>query len=120
FQIADSSRIVLDGNYEAELSKTAEIFKEDYKDILGKDIEIITGEPKAGDFYFTLNCEDKSIGEEGYYLYIDDYVKVEAIDETGAFYSTRSILQILKQTKNTIAKGIVRDFPRYETRGFML
>ncbi|MPQ45119.1 family 20 glycosylhydrolase, partial [Clostridium tarantellae] len=42
------------------------------------------------------------------------------IDETGAFYSTRSILQILKQTKNTIAKGIVRDFPRYETRGFML
>ncbi|WP_234885137.1 discoidin domain-containing protein, partial [Clostridium tarantellae] len=42
FQIADSSRIVLDGNYEAELSKTAEIFKEDYKDILGKDIEIIT------------------------------------------------------------------------------
>ena len=53
-------------------------------------------------------------------MYVDEYVKVEATHNTGAFYSTRSILQILKQNGETIQKGIVRDFPRYENRGFML
>lgn len=121
FTIRDSSRIVIDPTYKNELSKTASEFKSDYEEIVGKQIEIVySSSPVEGDFYFTLNCEDKSIGEEGYYMYVDEYVKVEATHNTGAFYSTRSILQILKQNEETIQKGIVRDFPRYENRGFML
>ncbi|EOU1504346.1 discoidin domain-containing protein [Clostridium perfringens] len=121
FTIRDSSRIVIDPTYENELSKTASEFKSDYEEIVGKPIEIVySSSPVEGDFYFTLNCEDTSIGEEGYYMYVDEYVKVEATHNTGAFYSTRSILQILKQNGETIQKGIVRDFPRYENRGFML
>ncbi|EOU1464795.1 discoidin domain-containing protein [Clostridium perfringens] len=121
FTIRDSSRIVIDPTYKNELSKTASEFKSDYEEIVGKPIEIVySSSPSEGDFYFTLNCEDKSIGEEGYYMYVDEYVKVEATHNTGAFYSTRSILQILKQNGETIQKGIVRDFPRYENRGFML
>ncbi|EGT3617277.1 glycosyl hydrolase family 20, partial [Clostridium perfringens] len=121
FTITDSSRIVIDPTYETELSKTASEFKSDYEEIVKKPIEIVySNSPEKGDFYFTLDCEDKSIGEEGYYLYIDEYLKVEATHDTGAFYSTRSILQILKQNGENIQKGIVRDFPRYENRGFML
>ncbi|MDZ5252256.1 discoidin domain-containing protein [Clostridium sp. LIBA-8841] len=121
FTITDSSRIVIDPSYENELSKTSSEFKADYEEIVKKPIEIVySNSPKKGDFYFTLDCEDKSIGEEGYYMYVADYLKVEATHDTGAFYSTRSILQILKQNGDNIPMGIVRDFPRYENRGFML
>ena len=69
FTIRDSSRIVIDPTYENELSKTASEFKSDYEEIVGKPIEIVySSSPVEGDFYFTLNCEDTSIGEEGYYL----------------------------------------------------
>ncbi len=51
---------------------------------------------------------------------IDDTVKVEAIDKVGAFWSTQSILQILKQNNNVIPQGQTRDYPKYELRGFML
>ena len=45
---------------------------------------------------------------------------MEAETSTGAYWATRSILQILKQTDGTIAKGEARDYPKYEVRGFML
>ncbi|MGG5461924.1 discoidin domain-containing protein [Clostridium sp. B9] len=121
FIINDSTRIVIDPAYEEELNRTATEFKADYEEIVGNTIEVVySTNPQKGDFYFTLACEDKSIGEEGYYMYIADYLKVEATHDTGAFYSTRSILQILQQNGDTIPQGIVRDFPRYENRGFML
>ena len=51
---------------------------------------------------------------------VGDSVKVEAVDKTGAFWATQSILQILKQNSNTIPNGQTRDYPKYEVRGFML
>ena len=46
-------------------------------------------------------------------LKIDDSVTVEAETSTGAYWATRRILQILKQTDGTIAKGEARDYPKY-------
>ena len=51
---------------------------------------------------------------------VGDVLKTEAVDKQGAYWATRSILQVLSQTGNTIAKGEVRDYPKYELRGFML
>lgn len=41
---------------------------------------------------------------------------------TGAFFGTRTALQILKQDDNhaRIPKGTARDYPKYETRGLMI
>ena len=39
---------------------------------------------------------------------------------TGAYWSTRSILQILEQNDDTMPMGVTRDYPKYEVRGFML
>ena len=36
------------------------------------------------------------------------------------FYGTRLVLQVLKQTKSTLPQGIVRDYPKYKVRGFIL
>ena len=121
FEVNDSSRIVIDPAYKNELSKMANTFAEDYKDIVNKEISVVEStDSKAGDFYFTLNTEDEGLGKEGHLMTISDFIKIEAKDSTGAFWATRSILQILKQNKTIIPQGIVRDYPKYEVRGFML
>ncbi|MEG1287652.1 MAG: discoidin domain-containing protein [Clostridium sp.] len=121
FEISDSSRILVNPANEAELMETAKVFADDYKDIIGKEIEVVVSEePQAGDFYLTLGSTYESIGEEGSFINISDKVVLEGNHPTGVFYGTRSVLQILKQTGNTIPMGMVRDYPRYEVRGFML
>jgi hexosaminidase len=91
--------------------------QEDYEDITGNSIEIVSGTPMAGDFYFTKNS---ALEEETYELKVEDYLTISASTNLGAYWSTRSILQILKQTGTTIPKGYVKDYPKYEVRGFML
>lgn len=106
-----------------ELAKTAAIFAADYEDITGNPIEVVEGDlldAAAGDFCLTLDTDDQGLGKEGYLLRIGNVAVVEAAEATGAYWGTVSILQILKQTGGTIAKGIARDYPKYEVRGFSL
>lgn len=119
FVIQSSSKIV----YADGLEATAKQFAEDYKDITGNDIQTVKGsesDAKKGDFYLTLNGTDQGLDEEGYIMTIGDSVKIEAEKATGAYWGVISALQILKQNKTTIPKGITRDYPKYEVRGFML
>lgn len=118
FEITDESRIVVDPAA-AEFMDSAEAFAADYLDVLGKDIAVVSGtDPQAGDFYFTKS--EEPLDEETYIMDIGNYVSVSASYDTGAYWSTRTILQILKQSETTIAKGIVKDYPKYEVRGFMI
>ena len=121
FAVKDGSRIVVANKDKAALQRAATEFQKDYKDILGKDLQIVYADSaNDGDFFFTLVEAGTGLKEEGYNLKIDDSVTVEAETSTGAYWATRSILQILKQTDGTIAKGEARDYPKYEVRGFML
>ena len=111
------SRIVIKND---ELKDMADTFAKDYKEITGKDIKVVTGEAKAGDFEFALTTDKtKGLQKEGYLMNITDKVTVEAETATGAFWATRTILQSLKLTNN-IPKGQTRDYPLYEVRGFIL
>lgn len=121
FSVENGTRILLHPDVTNELTYMAEEFKADYEDIMGGTIEIVTGtEPQAGDFYFTDSDGRKGLKEEGYYMDIDDYITIEAEEVDGAYWSTRTILQILTQTNGTIPKGETRDYPKYEVRGFMI
>ena len=121
FTISNASRIVISQESEAELRETAEIFANDYKDITGKDIEIVvSNSPKSGDFYIALNSNYPELREEGYFMNVDNFVTVEANTSQAIFLATRTILQILKQNEDFIPKGLVRDYPQYDIRGFML
>ncbi len=106
------------------LMEVAEMFREDYEDITGIRVsEIKTGTKEDagfGDFYFELSTEKKGYGKEGYSMDIDQSVSVEAEEATGAYWATRSILQILKQTRGSIPKGFARDYPKFEVRAFSL
>ena len=121
FEISDKSKIVINPEYKDDLDYLAKSFKADYQDLTGNEIEVIYSNiPSAHDFYFTLGSDDAGLKEEGYLMTIDEIVKVEAVDKTGAFWSVQSILQILKQNSNSIPQGQTRDYPKYELRGFML
>ena len=121
FSVKDGSHIVVANKDKAVLQRVAEEFQKDYKDLLGKNIEIVYGDSAAaGDFFFTLIEAGTGLKEEGYSMKVGDFVTVEAENSTGAYWATRSILQILTQTDGTIAKGEARDYPKYEIRGFML
>ena len=121
FTISDDSRIVINPAYKDDLAYLAKTFKADYQAQTGKEIEVVyANTPGAHDFYFTLGSSDTGLKEEGYLMTVGDSVKVEAVDKTGAFWATQSILQILKQNSNTTPNGQTRDYPKYEVRGFML
>lgn len=121
FEISDKSRIVINPTYQEDLAYLAKTFKADYQELTGKTIDVVyANTPGNHDFYFTLGSSDAGLKEEGYLMTVEDFVKVEAVDKTGAFWSTQSILQILKQNSNTIPQGQTRDYPKYEVRGFML
>ena len=121
FTISDDSRIVINPAYKDDLAYLAKTFKADYQAQTGKEIEVVyANTPGAHDFYFTLGSSDTGLKEEGYLMTVGDSVKVEAVDKTGAFWATQSILQILKQNSNTIPNGQTRDYPKYEVRGFIL
>ncbi|MGQ7366488.1 discoidin domain-containing protein [Streptococcus suis] len=121
FQPLATSRIVVNPKDRQALAYTATSFKEDYQAITGREIAIVYDTSvQAGDFYFELSQQDPGLKKEGYLLTIGDTVTVAANQAQGAFWSTQTLLQLLNQNPHAIAKGIARDYPKYETRGFML
>ena len=61
----------------------------------------------------------KGLGEEGYYLRVDNQgITAAAATETGLYYATRTLAQMA--TDRTLLSGIViRDWPSLRYRGFM-
>lgn len=99
----------------------ATILKQDMSEMMGLDLKVeIGGKPKQSDIYLQLGDEDRAIGEEGYLIHIRDYIALTALSKKGDFYATRTLLQILQRQNNSIPQGIIRDYPRYKKRGFML
>ncbi|MGY3776017.1 discoidin domain-containing protein [Helcococcus sueciensis] len=64
-----------------------------------------------------VKVDDKGYDKEGYYINIEESgITIEASEETGAFYATRTLLQAGKE----LPVGEMRDYPRFALRGFML
>ena len=123
FTISKNSRIVINTADKNTLSSMADAFAADYKDIVGNDISVVYGnesDVRAGDFYFALTTAGKGLKDEGYLSQIGDSIKTESETATGAYWATRTFLQILKQNKTTIPKGTTRDYPKYKVRGVIL
>jgi hexosaminidase len=116
------SRIVLDAKYAIVLTPAAKIFQNDLLELCKIKPAIVTGTPKAGDIFISLKGKKEELGVEGYSLSIKDYVSIHAAQYKGAFWGTRTILQLLERDAkhSSLTKGISRDYPKYEVRGFML
>ena len=102
------------------LRAVAEAFAADYGQMFGTVPETVQGKPSEGDIYFTLK-KDKKLGREGYAIRVDRYVTVSAPEVVGAYWATRTLLQISEQTEDhQLPKGQLRDWPDYAMRGFMM
>lgn len=120
FAVNENSKVVIANK---DLKEMADTFADDYKAMSGKTLKVeVGGTAKAGDFNFTLTTDkSKGLQEEGYLMNVGDKVDVVAETKTGAYWATRTILQILKSNNNTtITKGETRDYPLYKVRGVIL
>lgn len=122
------ARIVLG---DEDFRAAAETLQEDYADLTGREIEIVSGGEESlepGDIYLSMADGEEMLGEEGYYLNIggddasEDYVEIRAIDNTGSLYGGISVLQILKQDegRDNLPRGLARDYPLFDQRGMHL
>lgn len=103
-----------------ELLRVAQMFADDYQQMLGQALSVTEGKAKAGDFVLSLST-DKKLGQEGYDIKIADRVTLSAPTLTGLYWSTRTLLQIAEQTADhQLPKGTIRDYPDYPIRGFMI
>ena len=118
FVLRASSRIVLplQGGPEAE----ARTFARDLEAATGRRPPVLTGAaPRPGDLVMTLGSRDRGLGREGYRLAVGPDLRIEARGTAGAFYGTRTVLQLLRR-HGRIPAGRARDVPRYPERGLMI
>lgn len=116
-QTALSGRIVVKN---AKLKTVAAALAADYKEMFGKVLTIVNGATKGGDVVLSLK-KNKALGDEGYTMNVGSAVEITAATERGAFWATRTLLQIAEQHKDgNLPKGKTTDVPEYKLRGFMI
>lgn len=117
FTFTTASRVVVDPAYAAQLSGDAGTFAGDLADLLGRTVTVAQSTtPATGDVFLTLGGTDPA---EGYTLTAAASIRIQASTSAGAFYGTRSVLQLLKQSP-TIPAGTSRDWPAKRERGLMV
>lgn len=145
FMPGADSRIIVQGE---TLLRTAELFADRYREIMGEEIAILEGtweEVRPGDFYlgyavdasgtgssdfegaetgeqtgegFCFGGAAEGLGEEGYLCEITDKCVITGSRQQGIYWGTVTALQILKGQEGKIPRGRIRDYPRYPVRSF--
>lgn len=109
---------------DATLQNAAEAMAQDYGLLFGKSMKAKSisdaAKTAAGCIVISLT-DDKELGDEGYSIDVTDHITINANTPTGAYWATRTLLQILEQYEGThLPKGTIRDWPDYALRGFMI
>ena len=103
-----------------ELLRIAKMFADDYRQMFGQTLSVVQGKAASGDFVLALST-DKKLGEEGYAIKITDRVAASAPTTTGLYWSTRTLLQLAEQNQErSLPQGVIRDYPDYPLRVFMI
>ena len=106
------------------LRERAELFAAELSEIFGRKIAVIDAlRPDKADIILNVdpkNAGAASLGKEGYGIFAaSNVLVVSAADPLGAFWGTRTILQVFRRHENTFPGGIAVDYPQYPLRGFM-
>ncbi|MGH8461004.1 MAG: family 20 glycosylhydrolase [Stenotrophobium sp.] len=119
FHWTPTSRIVL-GSDDARLGADAATFADDLGALTRTTPAVVRGGTvHPGDIELDLQANDTQLGSEGYRLSIGPGIVISANAPAGAFYGTRSVLQLLHQN-TVIPAGIARDWPHYPERGLAI
>lgn len=102
------------------LQDEAELFADRYAEMTRRPVEVRSGSAEdmaAGDIYLGYAEETEGLGREGYFCDITDKYVITAETDTGIRWGTVTLLQILSRSDG-VPQGKIRDYPRYEVRGF--
>ncbi|MFF1497922.1 family 20 glycosylhydrolase [Streptomyces sp. NPDC058304] len=117
YAFTTAGRIVVDPAYTAQLSDEAATLAEDLEALAGRPVAVVTGSAAPGDIALSLG--DPGLPAEGYRLTVGQSVGIQAATDTGAFYGTRTVLQLLHQSLSVPA-GTAVDWPTKAERGLMI
>lgn len=130
FSLGAESRILLDGSGEQkqELYDAAELLAEELDQrIEGKPegdrfyeriIEGSAEQAAAGDIVLRFADKENGLGREGYTIQISDICVINAEQTTGLRWGAVTLLQLCDNCGEQIPQGEIRDYPRFEVRGF--
>ena len=99
----------------------AERFASDYAELFSRRLTVVQGKGRAGDIVLARADRRDTLGIEGYRLTVGETATIAATTVQGAFWGTRTILQISEQTRShALPCGVATDRPAYPVRGFMI
>ncbi|MET7280469.1 family 20 glycosylhydrolase [Kribbella sp. NPDC005582] len=124
------TRVVVRPADAGALHSTAEQVATDLDAIAGWNVRVaVDARPRAGDVVLKLDPaaevgpDTEVAAKEGYRLQVGDRVEIVSRTATGAFWASRSLLQMLVRETPGLATapiGSAVDWPNYAVRGFML
>lgn len=132
FALSENSRVLVARGADERLQAVAELFVQQYADARKAvpdtareatepaTLEVITGsleDLEPGDIYLGYADTDNGLGKEGYTVTISDTCVIEAEQINGLRWGTVTLLQLLEKATE-IPQGKIRDYPKYEVRGF--
>jgi Glycosyl hydrolase family 20, domain 2/Glycosyl hydrolase family 20, catalytic domain len=119
FTWTGSGRIVVDARASRRLVADARTFAADLAELLGGPVpRVVKGPPstaRPGDVTLALGNTDHRLGTEGYGMTIGPVLSISAPTTTGAFWGTRTVLQLLRQQR-TLPATTIADWPRFKVR----
>ncbi|MCI3245947.1 beta-N-acetylhexosaminidase [Streptomyces spinosisporus] len=108
-----STRLVADSPAERRVADT---LADDLRAAGHGTVPVVRGGARTGDIVIDVRSSRGTLGAEGYELHAGKRLSVTGATETGAFYGTRTVLQLLAQG-DRIPAGRTVDTPRYQERG---
>ncbi|MFI1479843.1 family 20 glycosylhydrolase [Streptomyces sp. NPDC020747] len=107
------TRLVADGKAERRVADT---LADDLRAAGHGSVPVVGGGARTGDIVVDVAPTRAALGKEGYELRAGKRLSVTGATETGAFYGTRTVLQLLAQG-DRLPAGRTIDVPQYEERG---
>ncbi|MFI5979937.1 family 20 glycosylhydrolase [Streptomyces sp. NPDC051555] len=117
YTFTGASRIVVDPASADRLLDEAQTLAEDLGALAGRPVAVVTGTASTGDIALALG--DATLPAEGYRMTVAATLSLRAGTDAGAFYGTRSVLQLLHQS-SSIPAGTAVDWPSKAERGLMI
>lgn len=103
-------------SYDTAFEDEAEAFAEEYFKLTGKAIEHVS---THSDLSFSFERSAEYLGDEGYEIECtENKIVIKACKKAGAIWAGKTVCQLIIQ--GGFPCGIMRDYPRYSVRGFML
>ncbi|WP_210592133.1 family 20 glycosylhydrolase [Streptomyces sp. GESEQ-35] len=113
YAYGQGTRVVADSGTERRVART---LADDLREAGHGTVPVVRGGARAGDIVIDVQPSRSALGAEGYELRAGKRLSVTGATETGAFYGTRTLLQLLAQG-DRIPAGRTVDVPRYQERG---